>query len=104
MEKENGLTQVFSAGLANRPSLFGPSEHSESTAADSMFSSSIVGSMGKGSFVDFSMSMGRRTSIAKNLQIRRRTEVVTNEHVRGSDDSSLNERSSTIEEGNVNVI
>ena len=103
-DKDNSLTQAFSAGLANRSSLFGPSEHSESTAADSMFSGgSIVGSLGKNSFVDFSMSMGRRTSIAQNLQLRRRTEVAQESALR-SDESSLNERSSTIEEGNVNVI
>ena len=99
---DNCFGQAFSAGLNDRPSLFGASEHTESTAADSMLSNSLVGSLGKASFVDFNISIGRRTSIAKNMQIRRRTEV-DEPHLRPSD-GSLNDRSSTVEEGNVNEI
>ena len=69
-----GLGQVFSQGFSlglgndNRSSvLFGSSTlNSESTVGDSMCSGSILGSVGKGSIVDFNISglLGRRTSIA----------------------------------------
>ena len=104
-----GQPPMFSLSMGARPSLFSSSEvQTESTAQDSMFSGSLVGSLGKGSFVDFSMSIGRRTSIAKNLVQRRRTEII--EDVRESDGTaSLNDRGSAIqeqqeEEGNVNLI
>lgn len=102
-----GQPPMFSLSMGARPSLFSSSEvQTESTAMDSMFSGSLVGSLGKASFVDFSMSIGRRTSIAKNLQ-RRRTEIV--EDIRESE-GSLNDRGSALdqqhdeEEGNVNQI
>ena len=98
--------------FARRPShiMSASSEvQTESTAQDSMFSGSLVGSLGKGSFVDFSMSIGRRTSIAKNLAHRRRTEIVEDVRRESDGTASLNDRGSVIleqqeEEGNVNLI
>lgn len=72
VNKDCGFTQLFQANTDNRSSvLFGSSVNTDSTVADSMLSGSIVGSVGKGSIVDFNMSnIGRRTSIAVNMQRR----------------------------------
>jgi len=68
---------------------------------DNSGSSYVASSIGKGSILDF--NFGRRTSLAMNLQIRRKTEQVKNSCV-SSDISSLNDRTSIIEEGVKNQI
>lgn len=102
VNKDCGFTQLFQGNTDNRSSvLFGSSVNTDSTVADSMLSGSIVGSVGKGSIVDFNMSnIGRRTSIAVNMQ-RRQTVQPT---IARQSDSSLNDRGSAIGEGHVNHI
>ena len=68
-----GLGQVFNQGFSlmdNRSSvLFGQSMGTESTVGDSMYSGSILSSVGgKSSILDFNTSgLCRRTSISKNI-------------------------------------
>lgn len=73
--KESYRVSIFgqSFGGANQ-SDYAQSELTEQTAADSLFSNSLMGSFGKGSIVDFNMSgCFCRTSIVQKH--RRRTEV-----------------------------
>lgn len=69
---------------------------------DNSGSSYVASSIGKGgSILDF--NFGRRTSLATNLQIRRKTEQTKDSRV-SSDISSLNDRTSIVEEGVKNAI
>lgn len=99
-------SSLFKSDNANRSSLFGcQSQITDSTVAESMLdhsgSSYVASSIGKGSILDF--NFGRRTSLAMNLQMRRKTEQAKESRI-SSDISSLNDRSSQIEEGVKNSI
>jgi len=100
--KENPFTTRIIQN--NEQNIFGATSQTDSTVADSMYSSSLVGlgSVGKASFVDFSMCYGFRTSIASKRP-RRGTELLIREEVRESE-GSINDRGSSLEEGQVNKI
>lgn len=105
--KEN----LFGTSLPARSdsTAFGAMSATDSTAASSMFSGSLVGlncSGGKASIVDLSnwSGSGFRTSIVKK-NLDRRATVPVREQSRESEISSLNDRGSALdEEGKVNHI
>ncbi len=96
--KDNSFNATMTQN--NEQNIFGMASQTDSTAADSIFSSSLIGgfSFGKASLVDL---VGHRTSIASKRQ-RRGTELLIREEVRESEGSF--DRGSSLEEGRVNQI
>ena len=100
---------MFGSSLPGRSfsTAYAAFSQTDSTAAESMFSSSLVGlnCSGKGSIVDFGAACFKnyRTSIVKNAK--RRLTVPVREQSRESQASSLNDRGSNLdEEGKINSI
>jgi len=98
-------SQLFKSEVVyDRVSIFAQSQGTESTAADSMLYASS--SLGKNSIIDFGPILnGRRSSFfVAHLMTRRKTEQVTYQSRGSEGNSSLNERASNLEEGQINTI